>query len=484
MQKFSNLLSSRSYETIERQYSRGQISRETHRQLVKKALDANLMALFRPGPWEEAGWLSEADTASYEFWQNVLPDEFESLRERFIRLQHEPLGENLMLVCSENAHFHLGRVAMFLWQVCRIPSLASGLYEICRLSVDKFPPPEEEGFWYDEHTGSAVRYVYVEQDRPFKLPGTAVSALIAFSMLQLSSMRWADAIKAARWLKQKQRKDGSWDERIFRSNAQRKTVYGSLTELHQSRFVPTCVSAQVIKRSLLDPKGSVAQKVCKWLLRHQEADGSWDFPVSGICEPTTLVLETFDLLRLPTEQSFSSPLVHELEKCAITQLPTKAYWLRMRDALASVVKEGNLTLTLAFIDLGEFGKRVNNRYSHIVGDNVIREFASALADHFGKMGTLVRWGGDEFIIIFNPGIAKPKALQLCQGFDKVWIRRSLPENIDIASRPFIRVGVATYPADVCDAGEKLESHAESRVRALKGKLPLDESQSKLLIDSD
>ena len=55
-------------------------------------------------------------------------------------------------------------------------------------------------------------------------------------------------------------------------------------------------------------------------------------------------------------------------------------------------------LTLAFIDLDNF-KSVNDQFGHEAGDKVLREFAKSLNKKLRNSDSLLRWGGEEFLII-------------------------------------------------------------------------------------
>ncbi|MBE9532222.1 MAG: GGDEF domain-containing protein, partial [Proteobacteria bacterium] len=55
-------------------------------------------------------------------------------------------------------------------------------------------------------------------------------------------------------------------------------------------------------------------------------------------------------------------------------------------------------LSLLMFDIDEF-KRVNDTHGHGVGDEVLKEFAGIAKAHTRKINHLVRWGGDEFIIV-------------------------------------------------------------------------------------
>ena len=50
------------------------------------------------------------------------------------------------------------------------------------------------------------------------------------------------------------------------------------------------------------------------------------------------------------------------------------------------------------VDIDHF-KRVNDRFGHAIGDEVLRRFAETADTHVGSSGLVGRWGGDEFAIV-------------------------------------------------------------------------------------
>jgi len=74
-----------------------------------------------------------------------------------------------------------------------------------------------------------------------------------------------------------------------------------------------------------------------------------------------------------------------------------------RQMMASVVDAAADDLAVVFVDVDEF-KKVNDHYSHAVGDEVLRRIAVILRTHCRADDVPVRYGGDEFIIlIFGDG---------------------------------------------------------------------------------
>ena len=70
---------------------------------------------------------------------------------------------------------------------------------------------------------------------------------------------------------------------------------------------------------------------------------------------------------------------------------------RLRAEIARSERRG-LSMIVVLLDLNEF-KKINDGYGHVVGDQVLKEFAACL--HHATRGSdlAVRWGGDEFLLL-------------------------------------------------------------------------------------
>ncbi len=102
---------------------------------------------------------------------------------------------------------------------------------------------------------------------------------------------------------------------------------------------------------------------------------------------------------------------------ALTGLPNR-YSLELM--LAGLPPHGSLT----FVDLDGL-KHYNDRFGHVRGDELLRDFATTLATRLGDTATLHRLGGDEFAVVSDQGACEAvermvedsiKALRLC-GYD-------------------------------------------------------------------
>jgi diguanylate cyclase (GGDEF)-like protein len=71
-----------------------------------------------------------------------------------------------------------------------------------------------------------------------------------------------------------------------------------------------------------------------------------------------------------------------------------------------------LPLWVAMVDVDRF-KSVNDRYSHQVGDQVLKAVAGLMAQNVRDSDLPARWAGDEFVILFGV-IDEPQAQDICQ----------------------------------------------------------------------
>ena len=102
---------------------------------------------------------------------------------------------------------------------------------------------------------------------------------------------------------------------------------------------------------------------------------------------------------------------------------------------------GSLALIVA--DLDDF-KRVNDRYGHLAGDEVLRTFADVLRDAIREIDVPVRYGGEEFAVLL-PQTDVEGARQVAER-----IRSSLEQSVfelgpGVRARVTASFGVAAYP---------------------------------------
>lgn len=85
---------------------------------------------------------------------------------------------------------------------------------------------------------------------------------------------------------------------------------------------------------------------------------------------------------------------------SLTGVGNRSMLFERLEHAATVRPERRSLLALAFIDLDGF-KVINDSYSHDVGDLVLRRVAGRIRRVVRPHDTVVRWGGDEFIVLLD-----------------------------------------------------------------------------------
>jgi diguanylate cyclase (GGDEF)-like protein len=70
---------------------------------------------------------------------------------------------------------------------------------------------------------------------------------------------------------------------------------------------------------------------------------------------------------------------------------------RLRAEIARSERRG-LSMIVVLLDLNDF-KKINDGFGHLVGDQVLKEFAKCLSHATRGSDLAVRWGGDEFMLL-------------------------------------------------------------------------------------
>ncbi len=90
-------------------------------------------------------------------------------------------------------------------------------------------------------------------------------------------------------------------------------------------------------------------------------------------------------------------LTRQAERDALTDLANRVVLENRLEDLSRPCDD-HVDVSVLFIDLDDF-KNVNDRYDHGVGDEALVEVARRLADLRRRQDTLVRYGGDEFVLL-------------------------------------------------------------------------------------
>lgn len=113
-------------------------------------------------------------------------------------------------------------------------------------------------------------------------------------------------------------------------------------------------------------------------------------------------------------------------------------------------------VSVMMFDIDDF-KHYNDNHGHESGNQVLIQFAEILNDSVRGMDTVIRYGGEEFIILL-PGTNKDGALVVYERIKKALKSTSIAHEENQPLGLFsASVGIATYPADAEDAGELIQN---------------------------
>jgi diguanylate cyclase (GGDEF)-like protein len=179
-------------------------------------------------------------------------------------------------------------------------------------------------------------------------------------------------------------------------------------------------------------------------------------------------LELLEHLRANLALAVNNALAHDrLERLAAVDPLTDAYnrrfgLARLREEYSRAVRAEN-PLGILMLDLDHF-KAVNDTYGHLVGDRVLRAVAGACRRVLRDGDVLVRYGGEEFLVLL-PGAGPEDVRQVGER-----IRRAVAESsvADAGQRVAVTVslGGATY-RDASDSMESLVAMADGALYEAK-----------------
>ncbi len=140
------------------------------------------------------------------------------------------------------------------------------------------------------------------------------------------------------------------------------------------------------------------------------------------------------------EQEFTSIATHD----GLTGLPNRILlYDRFKMAAAHAERE-NKKMAIMMLDLDRF-KRINDKLGHDFGDRLLVAVAGRLTDALRKSDTVVRMGGDEFVLqlteIDDKGHAVTVAQKIIEDFNRPFLLQGQKINVTVS------IGLVIYPDD-------------------------------------
>ncbi len=101
---------------------------------------------------------------------------------------------------------------------------------------------------------------------------------------------------------------------------------------------------------------------------------------------------------------------------SLTETYNRRYMEKELNRYIERKKEQDLPFSCLFIDI-DFFKKINDEYGHASGDNVLRQFASILRKGVRTSDRVIRYGGEEFVVILAD-TDLPRARETAERFRK------------------------------------------------------------------
>jgi diguanylate cyclase (GGDEF)-like protein len=179
---------------------------------------------------------------------------------------------------------------------------------------------------------------------------------------------------------------------------------------------------------------------------------SLDMPMSNLVPTVSKVklLETFgDFLGMAIE---NAQMFKKIERLSNTDEMTGVRNYRfLRERFKLLIKKKISPISLIMIDLDNF-KECNDSFGHLHGDEVLRIFSECLVDAISKRGYVVRYGGDEFIILL-PATSR----RVCKTLiNKIINQQHKPDVCRRYESCGFSYGIAVYPKNGLNLGALID----------------------------
>lgn len=150
---------------------------------------------------------------------------------------------------------------------------------------------------------------------------------------------------------------------------------------------------------------------------------------------------------------------------SLTNLSTRKTFHETVDTLLSKAKGSDEPISLAFIDIDNF-MNINTQYGHVAGDDVLKKIAEMIKQTAGSDGIAVRYGGDEFGIIF-PGVEREQAFLALEKMraEASQLTFQVGEKSAKIDGISLSAGIACYPMDGRLKSELLRKADQALYRA-------------------
>ncbi|MDP4145003.1 MAG: EAL domain-containing protein [Bacillota bacterium] len=150
-------------------------------------------------------------------------------------------------------------------------------------------------------------------------------------------------------------------------------------------------------------------------------------------------------------------------KDSLTNLYNREFFM---NKLNYSILKGINNMAVLFIDIDDF-KEINDNLGHLVGDDILKEFAVRLKTNLREQDIAARFGGDEFIILISSANDRLKVVEIAE---RILQQVSIPyfvqgNELHITAS----IGIANYPKDGVDSSTLIKNADIAMYRAKESK---------------
>lgn len=159
--------------------------------------------------------------------------------------------------------------------------------------------------------------------------------------------------------------------------------------------------------------------------------------IKSYLKETTPVIEVKLLMAALKESAF---------KDSLTGLYNRKFLEEHTKKLVPQVKRENSNIGILMLDMDHF-KAVNDEYGHDIGDKVLKELAKILEDTVRESDIVIRYGGEEFIVLLVNVKSEEAALNVAQKIAQTVRENEINVYAGNKLKKTVSIGLSMYPQD-------------------------------------
>ncbi len=130
----------------------------------------------------------------------------------------------------------------------------------------------------------------------------------------------------------------------------------------------------------------------------------------------------------------------------LTQLYNRKYLEENLKKLIPQVNRDNKNIALLMLDMDHF-KAVNDEYGHDIGDKVLKELSRILQESVRESDILVRYGGEEFIVLLIGIDSEESAMNIAHKIGQKVRENEIDVYAGTTIKKTVSIGLSMYPQD-------------------------------------